>query len=146
MYFKKLYLEFSRLSEYLASLSLLFARLLIGYGFYEPAMRKWLDINYVSHWFNSINIPFPTFNAYLVGGAETIGVVFLMLGFLTRFISIPLIIVMIVAIFTVHIGNGFSAADNGFEIPLYYMVFLMIFATFGPGKFSIDHLIFKEKK
>ena len=53
---------------------------------------------------------------------------------------------MIVAIFTVHIGNGFSAGDNGFEIPLYYIVFLMIFTSFGPGRFSIDQMIFKEKK
>lgn len=146
MYFKKLYLEFSRLSEYLTSFSLLFARLLIGYGFYEPAMRKWADINSVAQWFDSIGIPFPTFSAYLASTAETIGVVFLILGFLTRLISIPLIIVMITAIVTVHIGNGFSAGVNGFEIPLYYMVFLMVFTTFGPGRFSIDKMIFQEKK
>ena len=33
-----------------------------------------------------------------------------------------LMIVMLVAIFTVHIGNGFAAGDNGFEIPFYYLL------------------------
>jgi len=51
---------------------------------------------------------------------------------------------MIVAIFTVHISNGFSAGVNGFEIPLYYLLFLGIFLSHGAGKFSIDHLIFKK--
>jgi putative oxidoreductase len=121
------------------------ARCIVAYGFYKPAMMKWNDIDSVAQWFASINIPFHTFSAYLAATAETLGVIFLVLGFLTRFVSIPLIIVMIVAIFKVHIGNGFSVADNGFEIPLYYMAFLMIFTTFGAGRFSIDKMIFKEK-
>ena len=44
MSIKNVYLEFSRLGEYLQSLSLLFARLLVAYGFYEPAMTKWSDM------------------------------------------------------------------------------------------------------
>jgi len=144
-YSKKIYLEFSRLTQYISSLSLLFARLIIAYGFYEPAMMKWNDIHSTSQWFESLNIPFATLGAYIVIGAETLGVIFLVLGFLTRIISIPLIIVMSVAIFTVHIGNGFSVGNNGFEIPLYYMALLMIFATFGAGKFSLDNIIFKNK-
>jgi len=144
-YCKKLYLEFSQLSQYISSLSLLFARLLIAYGFYEPAMMKWNDVASTSKWFDSLSIPFSTLSAYIAIGAETLGVIFLFLGFLTRVISIPLIIVMIIAIFTVHIGNGFSIANNGFEIPLYYMAFLMIFTTFGAGRFSLDNIIFKNK-
>jgi len=140
-----MYLEFSRLSEYLKSVSLLFARLLVAYGFYEPAMMKWNDINSVAQWFGSMGIPFPTLNAYMAASTEVAGVVLLTLGLFTRLISIPLIIIMIVAIVTVHINNGFSAGDNGFEIPLYYMSFLLIFFSHGAGKFSLDRLIFGEK-
>jgi putative oxidoreductase len=53
---------------------------------------------------------------------------------------------MIVAIFTVHLPNGFNAGNNGFEIPLYYMLFLFIFLSHGAGKFSLDNLIFKDGK
>ena len=139
------YMEFSRLSEYGKSLSLLFARLAVAYGFYEPAMMKWNSIENVASWFGTIGIPFPTINAYFAASTEAAGVILLTLGFLTRLISLPLIIVMIVAIVTVHLPHGFAAGDNGFEIPLYYMLFLFIFFSNGAGKFSLDRVIFGEK-
>ena len=145
MLFKNIYMEFSRLSEYGKSLALLFARLTIAYGFYEPAMMKWKDIGSVAEWFGSMGIPFPTLNAYMAASTEAVGVVLLTLGLLTRAISIPLIIVMIVAIITVHLPHGFSAGDNGFEIPFYYMLFLLTFLSHGAGKFSLDRLIFGDK-
>jgi len=126
------------------SLSLLFARLTVAYGFYDPAMQKWSDISSVATWFDSIGIPFPTLNAYMAASTELIGVVLLTLGLFTRLISIPLMIIMVVAITTVHLAHGFSAGDNGFEIPLYYMMFLAIFASFGAGKLSLDYLLFGE--
>lgn len=142
---KQMYIEFSRLSEYGKSLSLLFARLAVAYGFYEPAMMKWKDISSVAEWFGSMGIPFATLNAYMAASTEIAGVILLTLGLLTRFISLPLIVVMIVAIITVHLPHGFSAGENGFEIPLYYMLFLLIFVANGAGKFSLDRLIFGEK-
>ena len=138
-------MEFSRLSEYAKSLALLFARLTIAYGFYEPAMMKWKDIGSVAEWFGSMGIPFPTLNAYMAASTEVLGVLLLTLGFLTRAISIPLIVIMIVAIVTVHLPNGFSAGNNGFEIPFYYMLFLLTFLSHGAGKFSLDRLIFGDK-
>ena len=145
MLFKNIYMEFSRLSEYGKSLALLFARLAIAYGFYEPAMMKFKDIGSVAEWFGSMGIPFPTLNAYMAASTEVLGVVLLTLGLLTRAISIPLIIIMIVAIVTVHLPNGFSAGNNGFEIPFYYMLFLLTFLSHGAGKFSLDRLIFGDK-
>lgn len=125
-------------------LSLLSARLVLAYGFFGPAMNKWGDIGAIAVWFESLGIPLPTLNAYMAATTELFGVVLLSLGLFTRIISIPLIIVMIVAIITVHLPHGFSAGDNGFEIPLYYMLFLSVFATFGAGKISLDHLIFGD--
>ena len=141
----KSYKEFSRLSEYTHSLSLLLARIAVAYGFYEPAMMKWNDIHSVAEWFGSMGIPLPLLNAYMAATTEIVGVVFLILGLLTRLIAIPLMVVMVVAIVTVHLANGFSAGTNGFEIPLYYMLFLFIFFSQGAGKFSLDHLIFEKK-
>ncbi len=128
------------------SLSLLLARLAIAYGFYEPAMKKWADIDSVASWFSSMGIPLPTLNAYMAASTELLGVVLLALGLFTRLISIPLIIVMVVAIATVHLSHGFSAGDNGFEIPLYYMLFLALFASFGAGRFSLDYLLFGNEQ
>jgi len=141
-----LYIKVTGIFSHLQSFSLLLARLIVAYGFYEPAMMKWKDINSVAEWFGSLGIPFPTLNAYMAATTEITGVVLLTLGLFTRIISIPMIIIMIVAIKTVHLVNGFSAGNNGFEIPLYYMVFLLIFVAFGAGKFSLDQLLFKEEK
>lgn len=145
MNLKNFYLEFTTVSEYAKSFALLAARLTIAYGFYEPAKMKWSDINSVGEWFGSMGIPFPLLNAYMAASTEALGVVLLTLGLFTRAISIPLIVVMIVAIATVHLPHGFSSGDNGFEIPLYYMLFLLIFFSQGAGKFSLDRLIFSEK-
>jgi putative oxidoreductase len=142
---KQLYLKYSHVSGYGKSISLLFARLIVAYGFYGPAMMKWSDIDSVASWFGTLGIPFPTLNAYMAASTEMAGVVLLTLGFLIRLISIPLIVVMLVAIFTVHLHNGFSCGDNGFEIPVYYMLFLLIFITSGAGKFSLDRIVFGDK-
>ena len=128
------------------SISLLLARLTLAYGFYQPAMQKWSDISSVADWFGTLGIPFPTLNAYLAASTELLGVVLLTLGLFTRLISVPLMVVMVVAITTVHLSHGFAAGDNGFEIPLYYLLFLALFASLGAGKFSLDHLLFGEEQ
>ncbi|MGB5964091.1 MAG: DoxX family protein [Sulfurimonadaceae bacterium] len=131
--------------EKLQSLSLLFLRFILAYGFYEPAKTKWSDINSVAEWFGSMGFPLPTLQAYMAASTEALGVLLLTVGFATRLISIPLIVVMIVAILTVHLGNGFSSGDNGFEIPLYYMLMLLVLVSHGAGKFSVDHFLYKDK-
>lgn len=145
MKLKELYTDFTSLSVLFKPLSLLFARLTVAYGFYEPAMNKWSNIDGVAEWFGSIGIPFPLLNTYLAATTEIAGVVLLTLGLFTRAVSLPMIVVMIVAILTVHLPHGFSAGNNGFEIPLYYMIFLFIFFSNGAGKYSLDRLIFGEK-
>lgn len=126
------------------SISLLFIRLLLAYGFYEPAMNKWNDIQSVSSWFESMKIPLPLVNTYLAATTELLGVGLLALGLFTRFISIPLIITMIVAITLVHFENGFEASTNGYEIPLYFMAMLLVLLGNGAGKISLDSIIFKK--
>jgi len=145
MKLKELYINFTHVTNLFKPLSLLFARLVVAYGFYTPAMNKFKDIEGVAEWFGSIGIPFPLLNTYMAATTEMLGVVLLTFGLFTRAISLPLIVVMIVAIVTVHLPNGFSAGDNGFEIPLYYMLFLFIFVANGAGKFSLDRLIFGNK-
>lgn len=143
---KKQYQNFVKAVSTLKDFPLLFMRLVLAYGFYVPAKNKWSDISAIADWFGSMNYPFPTLNAYLAAGAEAAGVILLALGLLTRFISIPLIIVMLVAIFTVHAGNGFNAGDNGYEIPLYYLIMLLTLTIYGPGKLSVDFFVSKAER
>lgn len=123
---------------------LLFLRLILAYGFWEPATMKWADINSIAEWFEGMGIFAPKLNAYLAASTEMAGVFLLALGLGTRIICFPLIITMLVAIKTVHWENGFPAGDNGYEIPLYFMLMLITLMCFGPGKLSIDYLIRKK--
>lgn len=128
----------------LQDIPLLFLRLILAYGFYMPAMMKWGNISGIIEWFDGMGIPMPALNAYLAATTEMAAVILLPLGLATRIISIPLMFTMVVAIVTVHWGNGFNAGDNGFEIPLYYMLMLFVLLINGAGKISLDHLINKR--
>jgi uncharacterized membrane protein YphA (DoxX/SURF4 family) len=63
-------------------------------------------------WFGNsdwgLGLPFPWLMAFLATATEIAGAVLLALGLLTRWISIPLIFTMLVAIFSVHIDNGWQ--------------------------------------
>src|SRR3989338_2064935 len=126
-------------------LSLLIVRLILAYGFYGPAMKKLASFDSVVNWFGQgLHLPFPYINAVLAVTTEVSGVILLFLGLMTRFISIPMMVVMIVAISTVHWSGGFHASNNGFEIPLYYMIMLFILLTHGAGKYSLDETLLKR--
>jgi len=144
MNIKSTYLKITNSLENLKSIPLLLLRLILAIGFYGPATMKLKNIDGIISWFESMNMPMPTLNAYLATTTETLGVILLVLGLGTRIISIPLIITMIVAIVTVHLPNGFEAGSNGFEIPLYYMIMLLTLVFMGSGKLSIDYLLAKK--
>lgn len=122
----------------LKDIPLLLIRLVLAYGFFMPAKMKWSNIEGITQWFESMGMPFPALNAYLAASTEAAGVVLLFLGLGTRLISIPLMVVMLVAIGTVHWANGFEAGSNGFEIPLYYLIMLLTLFFIGPGRISVD--------
>jgi len=140
----QLYLKATNKLSKLEDLPLFLIRLILAYGFYVPAMMKWRNISGIAEWFGSMGIPMPMLNAYLSATAEIAGVILLPLGLATRFISIPLMFTMVVAIITVHMGNGFDAGDNGFEIPLYYILMLLVLMVNGAGRFSLDYLISRK--
>ena len=137
----KLYIRFVGYLNKLRDLPLLCLRLVLAYGFWEPATSKWSDIDSVAGWFREMGMAAPEINAYLAATTEICGVFMLTLGLGTRLISIPLMITMMVAIKMVHWESGFHAADNGFEIPLYYLIMLFTLLCFGAGRLSVDHLI-----
>jgi len=139
--YKKICYKITQISNKLKDLPLLLIRLVLAYGFYGPAMMKWNDIHAIGDWFKSLGYPFPYLNAYMAGITEVAGFILLLLGLGTRLISIPLMVVMLVAITTVHLANGFQAGSNGFEIPLYYFIMLFTLFVYGPGKISLDYFI-----
>lgn len=142
---KKITQSITKIFSSFQDLSLLIVRLILAYGFYGPAIKKISNFDSMVIWFSeSLHLPFPWLNAVLATTTEISGVVLLFLGLMTRFISIPMMFVMVVAISTVHWSHGFHASNNGFEIPLYYMIMLFVLITHGPGKYSLDEILFKK--
>ena len=126
-------------------LALLGLRLIVAHGFYQPALDKIQHFSKTVNFFtHQLHFPYPLANAILVTGFEALGVVALVLGFGVRFISIPLMVIMIVAINSVLWARGFSCTDNGYQITLYYFIQLFVLMAFGAGKYSLDESFFKK--
>lgn len=71
--------------------------------------------------------------------AEFVAGLFLIAGFLTRLALIPMVFTMGVAFFVTHAADPFQVKELAFV----YMVALVILFIAGPGKFSVDNLLFK---
>lgn len=81
----------------------------------------------------------PGWTAYLSAGAEFGGGILLVIGFLTRFAAFCVCIDMLVAIFGVHLKNGFLGQGNyQFPLALAAISFSLIFT--GAGPISVDWL------
>lgn len=124
--------------------SLLLLRLILAYGFLEPATSKLKNFSLVAETLGGMGFPLPWFNAIVLTITESVGVFLLSLGLMTRAICLPLMFIMFVAVVFVHLPNGFHASNHGFEIPLYYFLMLFALASRGPGRFSLDHLLAKK--
>ena len=81
--------------------------------FWMAGTNKLMHFQDTIDWFGNsdwgLGLPFPSIMAALATSAELSGAVLLALGLFTRLISIPLIITMFVAIFTVHLPHGWQA-------------------------------------
>lgn len=134
--------ELDRVGDYLA---LLPVRLLLAWEFWESGVQKFNGQN----WFGEpwLEFPFPLnlvpvdVSWFIATWAELLGAVGLALGLGTRFWAVSLIILDLVAWYSVHAGNGYNVCDNGFKLPLIFLVMLIPLLLSGPGRLSLDHLI-----
>jgi len=104
-------LDRTRAIDFLAPLAI---RLYLVPIFWSAGIKKYNGFENTVGWFDSsLGLPFPQVMAFLATSTELAGAVMLLVGFGVRWISIPLIITMIVAITSVHWNNGWSAIAEG---------------------------------
>jgi putative oxidoreductase len=131
------------------SIFLLLVRLYWGWGFFQTGKGKLSNIAQPTQFFESLGIPFPHAQAILCGVTECLGGLLLLLGLLSRLISIPLTILLIVAYLTADIAlvkNIFSDPDKFLAADEFLFLYtVLIVLLFGPGKFSVDWLIARRK-
>jgi putative oxidoreductase len=130
---------------------LLALRLVVGYGFLAHGLAKATKgpagFAKLLHF---IGVPLPGVTAWAVMLLEILGGVALLIGLFVALASVPLIASMLVAMFTIHLRNGFSAINTigltasgpvfgppGFEVNLLYVAALLVLAILGPGPLAL---------
>ena len=74
--------------------------------------------------------------------AEVICSVLIILGLATRLAAIPLIVTMCVAIFIIHVPDGWARQ----ELPSIYLAGYVLLLLTGAGKYSLDKAFMKKKR
>jgi putative oxidoreductase len=82
--------------------------------------------------------------AYLVGCTEFFGGLAVAIGLLTRPAAAAAAILLLVATFHVHLGNGFFWTKGGYEYPLLWAILMIAIFFRGGGPVSVDARIGRE--
>ncbi|HRH81455.1 MAG TPA: DoxX family protein [Thiobacillaceae bacterium] len=131
-----------QIGTWLAPLAL---RLLLAYEFWQSGVEKFAGDN----WFHEIRDRFP-FPLHLLPvelswqvaiWLELLGAAALVMGLGTRIVSLGLSLLTVVAWVSVHAGLGYNVCDNGWKLPLIYLVLFLPLIFSGPGRLSLDALI-----
>ena len=124
------------------AVALLLVRLVMGVAF---ILHGWPKIQNPFGWMQGV----PSFLQALAALAEFGGGIALVLGLLTPIAALGLVCQMIGALFLVHFPKGDAFVAPGgpsYELPLVYLVLAVLLLVLGPGRWSIDALLFGRSK
>jgi putative oxidoreductase len=121
----------------------LLLRILVGWVFLTEGIQKFLFTEALGFGrFAKIGIPYPHFTAPFVGVVEIACGMLLMVGLVTRFAAIPLLIDIAVAIATTKIPmllhQGFWPAMHEGRTDFCMLLGLIAILCIGPGRISCD--------
>ena len=119
-------------------------RIVVGWVFLSTGWTKLTILPRMTETFRGWGIPAPEILTPFVSGMEFVGGVLLLVGLLTRFIAVPMMVIMVVAIAAVKWADVDSLATLlGFEEMSYFVMFAWL-AIAGPGPVSLDHLLLRR--
>jgi putative oxidoreductase len=129
------------------SLGLLILRLVVGLTFSAHGLQKLVGawngpgIDGFAGMLDQLRIRPGRVHAWVVALTETCGGLLIALGLVTTPAAAALIAVMTAAVATVHLKNGFFAANQGYEFNLALAAALFALAGVGAGSWSLDHAL-----
>ncbi len=114
-------------------------RIVTGLMFFMHGYGKFnMGIETVTGFFEGAGVPLANIVAYVVTYGEIIGGVMLILGLYTHWVSKLNIIIILGAIYFVHLTNGYGSANGGYEYPLLILAVTALILTHGAGRYSLD--------
>ena len=127
-------------------------RLIVGFGFMQHGYAKLSKgPDAFAAIMQAMHVPMPHLMAWVVILTELLGGLAVLLGALVALASVPMIAVLLVAIFTVHLPYGFSSiklqaitpagakfGPPGYECDLMYVACLVALVLGGSGPWSVD--------
>ena len=126
-------------------------RLTVGLIFLSEGIQKYLFPNTLGPArFETIGFSHPEFWAYFVGAFEIICGFLILLGWLSRLASIPLLIIMITAFiktkFPILVSQGIWSMAHEYRTDFAMTMCLIWLLIFGSGKWSVDFNFFRSNK
>lgn len=125
----------SNLEQY-HDVAILLLRIGVGVIFVLAGWGKLTGIEGVQGFFGDIGIPAAALMAWVVALTEFVGGLMVLIGLYLRIPALLLAVVMVVAIFTVKLEQGFDAL----RIDLSLMLMSLALCILGSGKISFEHL------
>ena len=135
---------FPRFIGGLGAVTLLLVRLVVGAAF---IMHGWPKFQAPFNWMGE-NSDIPGLLQFMAAATEVGGGGLLILGALTPLVALMLAVVMLVAALF-HLGNGdpfVSTSGGSYELALVYLAISLQFIFIGPGKLSVDYLVFGRRR
>jgi putative oxidoreductase len=122
-------------------------RLIVGTTFIAHGATKLFSfgVTGTAGFLGTIGVPMANLMAPVLIATELGGGILLVLGLLTRWVSLPLAFTMVVAIATVHLQHGFFL-PQGYEFALLLGVGSLTLALQGAGAFALDNLVARNRR
>jgi putative oxidoreductase len=133
-------------------------RLIVGFGFLQHGFAKLSrGPDAFAGILQTLAVPAPHLMAWVSILTELLGGLAILLGAFVVLASVPMAVLLLTAIVTVHLPYGFSSiklmavtaagpqfGTPGYEVDLLYLACLAALVLGGPGPLSIDGLISKR--
>jgi len=127
-------------------------RVIIGYGFMAHGFAKLgRGADHFAAILQALGMPEPTLLSWITIVVEVLGGLAILVGAFVTIASLPMIAILLVAIFTVHLPNGFSSiklqavtlagaqfGQPGYECDLLYLAGLLALILGGSGPLAVD--------
>lgn len=136
-------MDYSEIRGMNTHLGLFIVRVVTGVVFFMHGWQKLVDngLDGTRAGFEAMDVPLPAVTSVIVTFVELFGGLALIVGALTPWFSVLLLIDMVAAFFIVHVENGFFVTEGGFELVLLLGGVALGLIFTGAGRFSVDDAV-----